>query len=247
MLAVLDHYGSRARRGAAARQRRRARLPGRQGRLRDGRRRPRRGAVLQRRSPVALLRRRALLPRPHPGPPAITSPRRAATCARSSSRPTRTASPSSSTDATSRSRTWPTWRSAGSPTSRASTTTPTTSISACPSDSDRLPDALFEASWSMFQKGEYEAARRVPRGVRPQLPGVAAGARRDAAARDDRPQVVRVRQRARDAGQVRPGLRADRGAGRGAAQGSGQARRRSTGACSARHRSPRRTIRSPIC
>ena len=32
-----------------------------------------------------------------------------------------------------------------------------------PTDSDRLPDALFEASWSMFQKGEYEAARRVPR------------------------------------------------------------------------------------
>ncbi len=28
-----------------------------------------------------------------------------------------------------------------------------------PSDSERLPDALFEASWSMFQKGEYEAAR----------------------------------------------------------------------------------------
>src|SRR6185369_15328525 len=28
-----------------------------------------------------------------------------------------------------------------------------------PSDSDRLPDALFEASWSMFQKGEYEEAR----------------------------------------------------------------------------------------
>jgi predicted transcriptional regulator len=27
-----------------------------------------------------------------------------------------------------------------------------------PTDSDRLPDALFEASWSMFQKGEYEAA-----------------------------------------------------------------------------------------
>ncbi|HEX3698542.1 MAG TPA: hypothetical protein VH374_24430 [Polyangia bacterium] len=27
-----------------------------------------------------------------------------------------------------------------------------------PEDSDRLPDALFEASWSMFQKGEYEAA-----------------------------------------------------------------------------------------
>jgi len=27
-----------------------------------------------------------------------------------------------------------------------------------PSDSDRLPDALFEASWSMFQKGEFEAA-----------------------------------------------------------------------------------------
>jgi hypothetical protein len=28
-----------------------------------------------------------------------------------------------------------------------------------PGDSERLPDALFEASWSMFQKGEYEAAR----------------------------------------------------------------------------------------
>ncbi|HVZ71032.1 MAG TPA: hypothetical protein VHJ20_01545 [Polyangia bacterium] len=27
-----------------------------------------------------------------------------------------------------------------------------------PEDSDRLPDALFEASWSMFQKGEYEAS-----------------------------------------------------------------------------------------
>src|SRR3954467_10707984 len=27
-----------------------------------------------------------------------------------------------------------------------------------PEDSEHLPDALFEASWSMFQKGEYEAA-----------------------------------------------------------------------------------------
>jgi TolA-binding protein len=27
-----------------------------------------------------------------------------------------------------------------------------------PEDSERLPEALFEASWSMFQKGEYEAA-----------------------------------------------------------------------------------------
>ena len=27
-----------------------------------------------------------------------------------------------------------------------------------PEDSERLPDALFEASWSMFQKGEFEAA-----------------------------------------------------------------------------------------
>jgi tetratricopeptide (TPR) repeat protein len=27
-----------------------------------------------------------------------------------------------------------------------------------PEDSERLPDALFEAAWSMFQKGEYEAA-----------------------------------------------------------------------------------------
>jgi tetratricopeptide (TPR) repeat protein len=28
-----------------------------------------------------------------------------------------------------------------------------------PEDSERLPEALYEASWSMFQKGEYEAAR----------------------------------------------------------------------------------------
>jgi len=28
-----------------------------------------------------------------------------------------------------------------------------------PEDSERLPEALFEAAWSMFQKGEYEAAR----------------------------------------------------------------------------------------
>ncbi len=28
-----------------------------------------------------------------------------------------------------------------------------------PDDSERLPDALFEAAWSMFQKGEYQAAR----------------------------------------------------------------------------------------
>jgi tetratricopeptide (TPR) repeat protein len=28
-----------------------------------------------------------------------------------------------------------------------------------PEDSERLPDALFEAAWSMFQKGEYEASR----------------------------------------------------------------------------------------
>ena len=27
-----------------------------------------------------------------------------------------------------------------------------------PEDSERLPDALFEASWSMFQAGEFEAA-----------------------------------------------------------------------------------------
>src|SRR5262249_4478020 len=28
-----------------------------------------------------------------------------------------------------------------------------------PDDSEKLPDALFEAAWSMFQKGEWEAAR----------------------------------------------------------------------------------------
>jgi len=28
-----------------------------------------------------------------------------------------------------------------------------------PEDSERLPDALFEAAWSMFQKGEYEASK----------------------------------------------------------------------------------------
>src|SRR5207245_1737972 len=28
-----------------------------------------------------------------------------------------------------------------------------------PEDSEKLPDALFEAAWSMFQKGEWEASR----------------------------------------------------------------------------------------
>ena len=119
-------------RGAAARQRDRARVSGRQGRLRGGEFAAASRRVLGRRPPVALLRRGALLPRPRRMPARATSPRRAATCARSSSRPTRTASRSSSTAATSPSRTWPTWRWAASPTSRASTTTPTTSTSACP-------------------------------------------------------------------------------------------------------------------
>ncbi len=66
ILAVLDHAQQSAPTAAAGR-RRRARLPGRQGRLRDRRRRSRREPVRAGRSPVALLRGGAVLPRPHPG------------------------------------------------------------------------------------------------------------------------------------------------------------------------------------
>ena len=53
-------------------------------------------------------------------------------------------------------------------------------------------------------EGGVRGGARLSRGIRSQLPGLAAGARRDAAACDDRPQVLPVRHRARDAGQVRP-------------------------------------------
>ena len=56
--------------------------------------------------------------------------------------------------------------------------------------------------------GRIRGRRRVPRGVRPLVRQDAARARRAAAARDDRPQVVPVRRRARDAGQAGQDLRA---------------------------------------
>ena len=34
-------------------------------------------------------------------------------------------------------------------------------IAACPDDSDRLPEALFEAAWSMYQKRELRTARQL--------------------------------------------------------------------------------------
>ena len=89
-----------------------------------------------------------------------------------------------------------------------------------PEDSDRLPDALFEASWSMFQKQEYEAARRLPRPVRPLVPQVAARARRAAAARHDRSEVVPVRSRAAELEELVRVYEPIEAAGAGAAQGS---------------------------
>ena len=106
-----------------------------------------------------------------------------------------------------------------------------------PEDSERLPDALFEASWSMFQAGEYEAANAFLEEFDRVVRQDAARARRPAAARDDRSQVVPVRRRARDAGQAGQDLRPAAGEGRGADQGSRKADRASTGACSASARS----------
>ena len=118
----------------------------------------------------------------------------------------------------------------------------------------RVPDRLGAAARRALRgvvvdvpEGGVRGGARLPRGVRPHLPGVAAGARRDAAARDDRPQVVPVRQRAGDAGQVREGLRADRGAGGGAAQGSRQARRALPAPAQQGVDRARRTIRSSSC
>ena len=73
-------------------------------------------------------------------------------------------------------------------------------------------------------EGRVRGGRRVHRSVRSHVPEVAAGARRDAAARDDRSQVVPVREGAHDAGPAGEDLRADRGRGRGADQGPGTAR-----------------------
>ena len=95
--------------------------------------------------------------------------------------------------------------------------------------------------------GRVRGGERVPGGVRPVVRQDAARARRAAAARDDRPQVVPFRRDARHAGQAGQDLRPDAGEGRGAAQESRRSGSRSTAACSASGRSRRRAIRSSSC
>ena len=111
-----------------------------------------------RRPPVALLRVGAVLPRPRSHARKRHSRAARATCARSSSRPTGPLHVLHRRPLLRHQGPGATWRSAASRTSRASTTTPYYFYFRVPEDSERLPDALFEASWSMFQKGEYEAA-----------------------------------------------------------------------------------------
>ena len=98
-------------------------------------------------------------------------------------------------------------------------------------------------------EGRVRGGGRLPRGVRPRRSRqVAARARRDAAARDDRPQVVpRSTTCARRWTSWSRPTRPMRGEGRGAAQGSGRSGPRSTAACSASDRSRRRAIRSSSC
>ena len=95
---------------------------------------------------------------PDPGAPGALRLRAREISARSSSRSIRTRSPSSSTAATTASRTSRTWRSDASAHEQGKYDDAYYFYFRVPEDSERLPDALFEASWSMFQKGEYEAA-----------------------------------------------------------------------------------------
>ena len=209
MLALLDRRSGLD--GAAApRQRERARLPA-PARSPTRRASSRRAEALfsdvdrQSRFYASALYFRGLIARA-PGP---LRDRRAATCARSSSRPTRTASPSSSTAATTRSRTWPTWRWAASRTSRASTTTPTTSTSASPRTRSACPTRCSRRRGRCSRRASTRRRGAFIEEFDRVVPQVAAGARRAAAARDDRSQVVPRSTTVRsDAGQAREDLRA---------------------------------------
>ena len=219
----------------------------RQGRLRGGRHVARRGAVLRHRSAVALLRGGALLPRPHPGAPAGTTRRRAAILCEiveqvdqrplhllhrrpllrhQGSRVPR-ARPHRARAGEVRRRLLlllPRPRGLGAPARRA------------------VRGVLVDVPDGRVRGGE-----RVPRGVRPLVRQDAARARRAAAARDDRPQVVPLRRGARDAGQAGQDLRPDaRSRSRRCSRIPGSASR-STAACSASGRSRRRAIRSSSC
>ena len=70
-----------------------------------------------------------------------------------------TASRSSSTGGTGPSRTWRIWRWGRIAHEQSRYDDAYYFYFRVPEDSERLPDALFEAAWSMFQKGEYEASR----------------------------------------------------------------------------------------
>ena len=116
-----------------------------------------------------------------------------------------------------------------------------------PEDSERLPDALFEASWSMFQKQEYEAAgafldqfdRSFPKS--PLAPDVLL---LHAMIDLKSCQFEQVRAELEE---LVTRLQADRGRGPGADQGSGPARASSTSACSASSRSAAPATRSSSC
>ncbi len=62
-----------------------------------------------------------------------------------------------------------------------------------PEDSDRLAEALFEAAWSMYQKGEVRAARAFVDSFDRSLPRFAPAARGGAAAGEHRPAFLRLR------------------------------------------------------
>ena len=96
-------------------------------------------------------------------------------------------------------------------------------------------------------EGGVRGGGRVPRGVRPVVRQDAARPGRAAAARDDRSQVLRVRSGAHDAGRAGQDLRADRGARSPPCSRTRRSEPRSTSACSASGRSARRGTRSSSC
>ncbi len=246
MLAVLDHYdqarGEALPRDSAAEH---AYLAGKVA-YETGDDRARRGAVLRGRPPVALLRRRALLPRPHPGPPeplrlGAPQPVRDRRAGRSGPlhllhrRPLLRGQGSGLPGAR------PDRARAGEVRRRLLLLLPRP---------DRLGSPARRAVRGVVvdvPEGGVRGGARVSRGVRPHLPRVAAGPGRDAAARDDRPQVLPVRSAC-----ARRWTSSSRSTGRSRRRWRRCSRirpsaARSTGACSARRRSRRRTIRSPIC
>ncbi len=248
---MLDHFGrtSTARGGDAAAATARRSTPTWPAKVayEAGDTAARRGAVLQRRPAVALLRGGALLPGPHPAPARDTSP--------SARRNLCEIVEQVDQDRVHLLHRRPLLRHQGPRLPRARA-----HLARAGEVRRRLllllprPRGLGAAARRAVRGvvvdvpgGRVRGRERVPGGVRPLVRQDAARARRDAAARDDRPQVVPVRRRRarRWTSWSRPTARCRRRSRRCSRIRTSASR--STAACSASDRSRRRAIRSSSC